>query len=80
MIWMYITPIFYPIDILPENMLIVLKFNPVYYYVDFVRTCVIGGISPEPVMYVQCFLIAIGFLIFGSVIFRLNQDKFVLYL
>lgn len=80
MIWMYITPIFYPIDILPENMLIVLKFNPVYYYVDFVRTCIIGGISPEPVMYVQCFLIAIGFLIFGSVIFRLNQDKFVLYL
>lgn len=80
MIWMYITPIFYPIDILPDNLLAVLKCNPLYYYVDFVRSCIIGGISPEPRMYVQCFLIAVGFLIFGSLIFKLNQDKFVLYL
>lgn len=80
MIWMYITPIFYPIEILPDNMLTVLKFNPVYYFVDFMRTCIIGGISPEPIMYVQCLLIAVVFLVLGSVIFKKNQDKFVLYL
>ena len=80
MMWMYITPIFYSIDILSPQMLTVLKFNPVYYYIDYVRTCIIGGVSPEPVMYAKCFLIAVAFLIFGSVIFKKNQDKFVLYL
>ncbi len=80
MIWMYLTPIFYPIDILPDNMLTLLKFNPLYYYVDFIRICVIDGVSPEPITYVKCALISVAFLILGSVVFKKAQDKFVLYL
>lgn len=80
MMWMYITPIFYSIDILSPAMVTVLKLNPVYYYIEFVRTCIMRGVSPEPVMYVICFLIAVVSLILGSVIFKINQDKFVLYL
>ena len=80
MIWMYLTPIFYPESILPQQVVGVLKINPLYYFINFLRSCVIDGISPEPVVYVQCFLIALGFLIVGSLVFKHSQDKFILYL
>lgn len=80
MLWMYITPLFYPESILPENLSFILKINPLYYFVKFTRICIIDGVSPEPIMYMQCFLFAIGSLIIGSLIFKKSQDKFVLYL
>lgn len=79
-VWMYLTPIFYPVSALPENIQAIVRLNPLYYYVTFVRTCVIDGVSPEPTMYVQCFLIALAMLAVGALIFKKTQDHFVLYL
>ena len=79
-IWMYLTPIFYPISALPEAVQAVVKMNPLYFHVTFVRTCVIDGVSPEPVMYAQCALIGLGMLLVGAFVFKKSQDKFVLYL
>lgn len=80
MIWMYLTPIFYPESILPEQVVWVLKINPLYYFINFLRSCVIDGVSPEPVVYVQCFLISLCVLAVGAWVFKKSQDKFVLYL
>ena len=79
-IWMYLTPIFYPVSILPEGIRGIVEANPLYYYVTFVRTCIIDGASPEPTMYAQCLLYAIAALVVGAWVFKKNQDKFVLYL
>lgn len=79
-IWTYLTPIFYPMSILPDGIRTVVECNPLYYYVTFVRTCVIDGMSPDPIMYVQCMLYAIGALVIGALVFKKNQNKFVLYL
>lgn len=80
MIWMYLTPIFYPPSILPQNIAWVLNVNPLYYFITFARTCLMDGISPEPVVYVQCALMALGTLLVGAAVFRKAQDRFVLYL
>jgi len=80
MMWMYATPIFYPETIIPEDLRFVLTLNPLYHYLKNVRLCILDGISPEPAVYVQCFLIALGALLIGALVFRKNQDKFVLYL
>lgn len=79
-IWMYLTPIFYPVSALPEAAQRIVMMNPLYYYVTFVRTCIMDGVSPEPAMYVQCLLYAIAALVTGAWVFKKNQDKFVLYL
>ena len=42
--------------------------------------CVLDGISPEPVIYFKCLMIALGALLVGAVVFYKKQDKFVLYL
>lgn len=80
MIWMYLTPIFYPASILPDNIAWVLNCNPMYYFITFIRTLIIDGVSPEPIAYFQCFVFAIASLLVGSLIFKKSQDKFVLYL
>ena len=54
--------------------------NPLYFYVTFVRTGVIDGVSPEPVMYAQCAIIGLVMLLIGAFVFKKSQDNFVLYL
>ncbi len=80
MVWMYATPIFYPEKIIPEQFRFVLDINPLFHFIKNVRICLIDGISPEPLVYIQCLLIALAMLVVGSVVFKKTQDKFVLYL
>lgn len=80
MIWMYASAIFYPESILPDNFRFVLDVNPLYYFIKSIRVCILDGISPEPIVYGQCFFIALLTLLLGAVVFKRNQDKFVLYL
>lgn len=80
MMWMYATPIFYPETILPEELKFVLQVNPLYHFLKNARLCILSGISPEPVVYVQCLLMALGVLLIGALVFRKAQDRFVLYL
>ena len=80
MMWMYATPIFYPESILPENLRFVLQINPLYHFLKGTRMCILDGLSPEPVVYIQCLLIALGMLLAGAFIFNRKQNQFPLYL
>lgn len=80
MAWMYATPIFYPESILPMGFDIVLKINPLFYFIKFFRIAVINGISPEPILYLQCMLFALATLVIGICIFRKTQNKFIFYI
>lgn len=78
--WMYATPLFYPETILPDNMRMILQANPMYYMVKFVRSILIDGVSPEPIVYAFCLGFAFVFFLIGVVTFRKHQNKFVLYI
>ena len=80
MMWMYATPIFYPETILSDRFRIILQVNPLYYFLKSIRMCLMDGISPEPVMYFRCLVIALAMLLAGAAVFYKKQDKFVLYL
>lgn len=80
MIWMYATPIFYPESILPDQFRFIFQINPLYYFITFARSCIISGVSPEPVVYLQSLLFALGMLLVGAFVFKKTQDKFILYI
>ncbi|MFQ9923472.1 MAG: ABC transporter permease [Beduini sp.] len=80
LMWMYATPIFYPIDILPNFMRILMKFNPMYYFVEFFRTILIDRITPEPLSFVVMAVSAVFFLIIGNAVFKKLENKFALYI
>lgn len=79
-VWMYMTPIFYPESIISGWLSVIFKVNPLYHVIRFFRIVLLDGVSPEPKAYVFCLLTALIPFLIGSVIFRKTQDRFVLYL
>ncbi len=79
-LWQYLTPTFYPVDIIPESWLPIYKLNPMYQYITFMRSILMEGVAPEPELYFGCIISAVAMFLVGYAVFRKNQDKFVLYL
>ena len=80
MLWMYATPIFYPESIISEKFSFILKFNPMNHFIQFVRTCILQGVSPQLEQYLVCIVSALTMLFLGSIVFKKTQDKFILNL
>ena len=80
LMWMYLTPVFYPENIIPEKLLTLYHMNPMYQYITFARICIIDGVSPEPMAYLWCLVSSIIVLMFGIFVFKRYQDQFVLHL
>lgn len=81
MVWMYLTPIIYPEDMLLSNGLgIIMKLNPMYHYVHYLRSVVMYGTIPSLDENILCIVFALVMLIFGTVVFKKTQDKFILHI
>ena len=79
--WMYLTPIFNPMEQLPESVQKAIKiFNPMYQYITQFRTISLHQTLPAAGDVVYGFAIAFVFLIVGSWAFIRKQDDFILYI
>ncbi|MEG0691595.1 MAG: ABC transporter permease [Oscillospiraceae bacterium] len=78
--WMYLTPIFYPISIIPKKFLFLFELNPLYHFVNIFRDLVYSGVMPSQknLLIAVCYA-SITFLM-GVVTFKTNEDKFYLYI
>ena len=79
-LWMYLTPLFYPVDIIPENLMGLYSLNPMYQYVTFFRTLVLDGAMPSLTQFAWCFGYAFGLLGIGLLVFRKLKRNFILYI
>ena len=79
--WMYLTPIFYPVEMLPDWLRgIVTHFNPMYFYVAQFRDLVWQARMPGwGIMGAGC-LAALVMLLIGAWSFSRSKDKFILYI
>lgn len=77
--WTYFTPLFYPIDILPDWALSFMAFNPMYYYVNFFREIALYGTMPGLKEILACAAFALIAIIIGIVVFKKMQKNFILY-
>ncbi len=80
MLWMYLTPLFYPVSIVPEAFRRVIMCNPMYLFVDAVRDIVMRGVVPGPAVLARCMAAALAMLAVGSIIFKKTQDQFIFYI
>ncbi|AQR97839.1 ABC transporter permease [Clostridium saccharoperbutylacetonicum] len=78
-IWMYSTPILYPIDIVPTEILPIFKANPLYIFIDFLRQITLNGVVPNITSFIYCVLWGIGTFIVGAFVFVKSQDNFIYY-
>ena len=77
--WLYLTPIIYPIDMVSKKIQMIIKLNPMYYYVNYFRDVIIYNKIPGLNFNLICLIYSFGFLLLGMIIFKANQDKFILY-
>ena len=80
MVWMYLTPIIYPEEILVGAMQTIMKMNPMYYYVDYFRQLTLYGTLPGvESLLVMCGCSVISLLL-GVAVFKKKQDRFILFI
>jgi ABC-type polysaccharide/polyol phosphate export permease len=73
---MYLTPIIYPIEIIPARFRWPIKLNPLVYIVEIVRDPVYYGIIPSPTTLMIAVVLALGSLAIGWMIFRHLAPRF----
>lgn len=79
-LWMYLTPLFYPISIIPESWLAVYSVNPMYQYVQFFRTIILEGALPGMDQFAYCIGYAAVAMLVGIFTFRKLKQNFILYI
>lgn len=79
--WLYLTPIFYPLEMLPQWLMWVVKHcNPMYFYVGQFRDLIYSGSLPGPMIVTAGCVTAATMLLVGIWSFSRSDDKFILYI
>ena len=79
--WMYVTPMFYPIELLPDWLRKLVEYcNPMFYYIQFFRDLVLYRHFTTPRIFIGCWVMAFIMLSIGLGVFKKTQDNFILYI
>lgn len=78
-LWNYLTPVFYSVEILPDKLQTLMKFNPMYQFLNTAREIVLYGKCPSVTTFIILGGIGFGALLIGTIAFRKKQDKFIYY-
>jgi len=77
--WMYLTPIVYPLDIVPAKYLPFLKLNPMFYIIECFRQPIFLGELPSLETFYMALFVAGATLWVGYKVFTKLSDTFVYY-
>jgi ABC-type polysaccharide/polyol phosphate export permease len=75
-ILMYLTPIIYPVSMVPERYLFFVYLNPMFYFVQLFRQPIYEGTLPEAYLILRAALIALIALVAGWWFFTKKADEF----
>ena len=78
--WTYMTPLFYPYEMLEGWMQTIMQFNPMFHYVTFLRDVMMWNTNPGPMECAICLGMAVVTLLIGLIVFRKTEHKFILYI
>lgn len=79
--WMYLTPIFYPMEALTDKLVwFVKRLNPMYFYIGQFRDLIYYGRMPGHLIILAGCGASIAMLIVGMWSFMRSEDRFILYI
>ncbi len=74
--WMYLTPVIYPVEVLPEDLRAILRLNPLYPLVTSFREVLIEGRFPDGGTLLSSLAVSIGMLLLGWLIFTRKAREY----
>ena len=78
LMWMYLTPLFYPLEIIPPAVQRIIMLNPLTNIVEYVRIITLYGAVPPFELNVICLVPGVLAVIIGLWVFFNAQDRFIL--
>lgn len=78
--WMYLTPIFYPIESIPDAIQPLIRANPLFLFIDCFRELVLYGRVPTLASTAACLAWCAVALLAGGLLFRKQQANFILHI
>lgn len=74
-LWMYCSAIFYPVDQMKGIIRTIIELNPIYNYIDALRSVVMEGMLPPLWEIARMIVWAVVVYVIGYYIFRKNKNK-----
>lgn len=78
-LFMYLTPLFYPMDIVPDRYLWVVRFNPIRSVLEVFRDPIYFGKIPPITHLAVALTVTVVSLVVGGVAFRKSSDRIPFY-
>lgn len=78
--WLYLSAIFYSVEIVPAYLRPFIEWNPLYQYITFFRQIVMEGTFPNVATNLVCMGYSVLTLLIGLYVFIKAQDKFILHI
>ena len=75
-IWMFVSPIVYPVSLVPEKWRFLYGLNPMAGVIEGFRWAVLGQTAPDPTVMAASFLVFVVFLLVSLVYFRQMERQF----
>jgi len=73
---MYLTPIIYPVDIVPQNFRIIYQLNPMSVIVNAYRQVILGASPPKYISLFIAFFVSLFTLLVGLSYFKSREKIF----
>lgn len=78
-LWLYLTPVMYPITMVPPEYRSVVHANPMSYLVETFRAPIYAGVLPDATMLLGAVVCAGGALVVGWIVFDRYTDRIAYY-
>lgn len=75
-IWMYLSPIIYPVSLIPKKYMPFYMLNPMVSIIDSYRKVILNGVSPDLKYLFISFIISTVVFIFAYVLFKKAEGNF----
>ena len=75
--WFWLTPIVYPISVVPESLRFLIMFNPMTYFVGAYQSILVNTPWPYLANFLPVLLITIALVMIGRVLFRRRMGEMV---
>ena len=76
MVWMYVTPMFYSVDIIPQQYLPVFYCNPMLYIISMYQQVLYYKVAPDMTYMLKALAFALANIIIGSIVFKILEKRF----
>ena len=79
MLLMYLSAIFYQVEVYPESVQRIFLANPIYLYIRYFRKIVLDGVIPSPGFHLLAAAYALAALAIGTFVYRKYNHEFLYY-